>query len=82
MWCRVGTGGSFFFDPGEALVGLQNPVCFNSFVAGSGVMNHSHAIPNNPALAGQNWVAQGLFGMDDQFVKFCNALNVTIGCNP
>ena len=82
VWCRVGTGGSFFFDPGEVLVGLQNPVCFNSFVVGSGVMNHSHAIPNNPALVGQNWVVQGLFGREDNFTKFCNAFDVVVGCSP
>jgi hypothetical protein len=82
VWARVGNGGSFFFDPGEVLVGLQNPVAFNSFMAGSGVMVHSHAIANNPALAGQNWVVQGLCGREDRFVKFCNALDVTIGCGP
>jgi hypothetical protein len=82
VWARVGNGGSYFFDPGEVLVGLQSPVAFNSFMAGSGVMVHSHAIPNNPALAGQNWVVQGLCGRDDRFVKFCNALDVTLGCAP
>jgi hypothetical protein len=82
VWARVGNGGSFFFDPGEVLVGLQNPVAFNSFVVGSAVMVHSHAIANNPARAGQNWVVQGLCGRQDQFIKFCNALNVTLGCGP
>jgi hypothetical protein len=82
VWARVGNSGSFFFDPGEVLVGLNNPVAFNSFVVGSGVMVHSHAIANNPALAGQHWVVQGLFGNGDQFGKFCNALDVTVGCAP
>jgi hypothetical protein len=82
VWARVGNPGSFFFDPGEVLVGLNNPVAFNSFVVGSGVMVHSHAIANNPALAGQRWIVQGLFGNGDSFGKFCNALDVTVGCAP
>jgi len=82
VWARVGNPGSYFFDPGEVLVGLNNPVAFNSFVVGSGVMVHSHAIANNPAFAGQRWIVQGLFGNADQFGKFCNALDVTIGCAP
>ena len=82
VWARVGNPGSYFFDPGEVLVGLNNPVAFNSFVVGSGVMVHSHPIANNPALAGQQWVVQGLFGNADKFGKFCNALDVTVGCAP
>ena len=82
VWARVGSPGSYFFDPGEVLVGLNNPVAFNSFVVGSGVMVHSHAIANNPSLAGQRWIVQGLFGNADKFGKFCNALDVTVGCAP
>ena len=86
QWTRVvcRTGGAVVpLGVGELLVNNSTPLCFVSTVMGTSVMSHSHPIPNNPALVGQNWVVQGIVGSGaETFLAFCNALNVTVGCSP
>lgn len=80
--CRLG-GGSTILSQGELLVNPATPLCFLSTVLGTGVMNHSYAIPNTPSLAGQTWVVQGSIApASGEILQFCNALNVTVGCSP
>jgi hypothetical protein len=75
------SGASRILDNGsEFLVNLQSTQVFSSFQSGGGVTNHAHAIPNNPSLGGQTWVVQGLVGSGESFLRLCNALNVTVGC--
>ena len=60
VWGRVGNGGSVLLRSRRGPGGPAEPGGHSTRSrAEAESMVHSHAIPNNPALAGQNWVVQG-----------------------
>ena len=80
--CRLGTA-SIFTPQGELLLDPSSLFVFTSTVFGTGVMNHTHDIPNDPTLVGQTWYAQGSVGpVEGPLLQLCNALTVTVGCGP
>jgi hypothetical protein len=78
--CRLGSA-SIFTPQGELLLDPASPMCFSSTVVGTGIMNHTYDIPNDPTLVGQTWFVQGSVGSAaGPLLQFCNALDVVVGC--